>query len=151
MILESYGFVEAGEWHPSERHKGKIVATLTKLADKRVVYAFVVDDEVKYVVLCDSPNTTLKDRMDSQRSNKEMPRLIKQALDRQRVVKIFALNPNQVEYKGLRVDMVRGLEYPVIDRLGIPEWNTRLSNYRRQKGKTRGDAGAKKSTVPDTA
>ena len=133
MVLESYGFMEAGEWDLSERHKSKIEARLSRLADERVVYAFVVDNEVKYVGICDSLNTVLKDRMSSQRFNKEMPHLIETTLKENRAVKIFALKPEQVEYKGLRVDMVRGLEYPVIERLEIPEWNRILSNYKRQK------------------
>jgi len=133
MVLESYGFMEAGEWDLSERHKSKVEARLSRLADERAVYAFVVDNEVKYVGICDSPNTLLKDRMSSQRFNKKMPDLIRAALGQKRAVKIFALKPEKVEHKGLRVDMVRGLEYPVIERLEIPEWNRILFNYRRQK------------------
>jgi len=133
MVLESYGFMEAGEWHLSESHRSKIEARLSRLADERVVYAFVVNNEVKYVGICDSPNTLLKDRMSSHRFNKNMPDLIRAALKQNRAVKIFALKPEGVEYRGLKVDMVRGLEYPVIGRLEMPEWNKILSNYRRQK------------------
>jgi len=129
MILESYGFIEVGEWHLSN---GKIKPRLDKLGDKRVVYAFVVDDEVKYVGICDSPETTLKDRMGSQRYNKNMPSLIKAVLEEKTVVKIFALVPEEFEYKGLKADLVRGLEYPLIEQLN-PKWNDELKKYRRYK------------------
>jgi len=132
MVLESYGFMEAGEWHLSKRHRSEIEASLSRLTNERVVYAFIIDNEVKYVGICDSPNTLLKDRMSSHRFNKNMPDLIRTALKQNRAVKIFALKPEEVEYRGLKVDMVRGLEYPVIRRLEIPEWNRILSNYRRQ-------------------
>lgn len=132
MILESYGFVEAGKWHRSERRKSKIEARLSGLADKRAVYAFVVDNEVKYIGICDNPETTLKKRMGSQRFNKNMPELIEKALKADEVVKIFALVPEEFEYKGLKVDLVRGLEYPLIEQLN-PKWNDELKKYRRQK------------------
>jgi len=130
MTLEQYGFIEVGEWHLSN---SEIKPTLDKLANERVVYAFVVDDEVKYVGICDSPKTTLKKRMGSQRYNKCMPNLIKKEKEAEKVVKIFALKPEESEYKGLRVDLVRGLEYPLISQLNNPEWNEILSKYRRRK------------------
>jgi len=132
MILESYGFVEAGKWHPSGRRKSKIEARLSRLADKRALYAFVVDNEVKYIGICDNPETTLKKRMASQCFNKCMPELIEKALKANEVVKIFALVPEEFEYKGLKVDLVRGLEYPLIEQLNS-KWNDELKKYRRQK------------------
>ena len=132
MILESYGFVEAGKWHLAERRKSKIEARLSRFADKRAVYAFVVDNEVKYIGICDNPETTLKKRMGSQRFNKNMPELIVKALKADEAVKIFALVPEEFKYKGLKVDLVRGLEYPLIEQLN-PKWNDELKKYRRQK------------------
>ncbi|GAI12010.1 unnamed protein product [marine sediment metagenome] len=129
MILESYGFTEVDEWHLSN---GKTKPRLDKLDDKRAVYAFVVDNEVKYIGICDHPCTTLKDRMGTQRYNKSMPCLIKAVLEEKTVVKIFALVPEESEYKGLKVDLVRGLEYPLIKQLD-PKWNDELKKYRRQK------------------
>ena len=132
MILESYGFVEAGNWHLAERRKGKIEARLSRFTDKRAVYAFVVDNGVKYIGICDNPETTLKKRMGSQRFNKDMPKRIEKVLNADGVVKIFALVPEEFEYKGLKVDLVRGLEYPLIEQLN-PKWNVELKKYRRQK------------------
>jgi len=74
----------------------------------------------------------LKKRMGSQRFNKNMPELIEKALKADEVVKIFALVPKEFEYKGLKVDLVRGLEYPLIEQLN-PKWNDELKKYRRQK------------------
>lgn len=133
MILESYGFVEVGEWYLSN---SDLKLRLDKLADKRVVYAFVVNDEVRYVGICDYPKTTLKDRMESQRYNKNMPCLIKAALKQNKAVRIFALAPKESGYKDLKVDLVRGLEYPLINRLK-PEWNEILRKYRKQIRLTR--------------
>lgn len=127
MILKSYGFIEAGEWHLSNGH---VKPRLHKFADTRVVYAFVVDDEVRYVGICDYPKTTLKKRMNTQRYNKNMPDLIRKALEQKRVVKIFALEPEELKYQGLKIDLVRGLERPFIDKLN-PKWNDDLKKYKR--------------------
>ena len=132
MILESYGFVEVGNWQPG-RDKSKIEARLSRFANERAVYAFVVDNEVKYIGICDNPKTTLKKRMGSQRYNKCMPDLIRKALEADKVVKIFALVPEDFEYRGLKVDFVRGLEYPLIDKLNNPPWNDELKKWRRRK------------------
>jgi len=37
-------------------------------------------------------------------------------------VKIFALEPQVRKYEDLNVDLVKGLEYPLIERLK-PDWN----------------------------
>ena len=130
MTLQQYGFIEVGKWHLNGEIKPK--ANLDKLADVRVVYTFVVEGEVKYVGICDSCKTTLKKRMGSQCFNKSMPNLIKTALEADKVVKIFALVTEEFEYKGLKVDLMRGLEYPLIKRMN-PNWNDELRKYRRQK------------------
>jgi len=75
----------------------------------------------------------LKDRMGSQRSNQCISELIKAALKEEKVVKIFALVPGESEYKGLEVDLLRGLEYPLIEQLNRPDWNRILSKYSRRK------------------
>jgi hypothetical protein len=51
MILESYGFVEVCEWHLG-RGRSKIEARINnnKFTKKRLFYAFVVNDEAKYIV-----------------------------------------------------------------------------------------------------
>lgn len=125
MILESYGFREVGEWEEDKRLKSGVKAKLDgRLDNDRVIYAFVVDDGVKYVG--NSPNTTLKKRMGSQRYNKIMPKLILEALHQKKSCKIFALAPEEHTYKGLTIDLVRALEYPLIKQLNVPEWNRRL-------------------------
>jgi len=125
--LESYGFTEVGEWHLAGN---RIRPKLDKLRNKRVVYAFVVDDDVKYIGICDKTN--LEKRMNSQRYHysKDIPSRIESSLRQNKVVKIFALDPEGYECRGLRIDLVRGLEYPLIEQLD-PEWNKKLKDTER--------------------
>jgi hypothetical protein len=132
MALQQYGFIEAGEWYLFDKFRSKVKAKLSRLADKRVVYAFVVDDEVKYVGICDSDKTTLEKRMGSQRFNKNMPDLIRTTLEEGKAVKILALVPEELEYKGLKLDLVWPLEQALIAQLK-PKWNVELSKYMSQK------------------
>ena len=127
--LSYYGFEEVGEWKLEENLKSGITFELHKFKEERVVYAFVVDDEVKYVGVCENTTTTLEDRMGRYKylqgggTNKRIAKKIKGCLDDQKSVKIFALKPeSSLQYKGLNVDLVKGLEYPLIKELE-PEWN----------------------------
>ena len=63
--LARYGFAEAGQWRLSERTKSGITFELTRLADRRVIYAFVAGGEVKYIGICEKDTTTLRKRMTS--------------------------------------------------------------------------------------
>lgn len=98
---------------------------------ERVGYAFIVDGEVKYIGVCESSTTTLKDRMSRYKNwqgggtNKRIAKKIKGCLENKRVVKIFALNPRSpCKYNDLDVDLVKGLENPLIEKLE-PKWNRR--------------------------
>jgi hypothetical protein len=55
MILSEYGFVEVGEWKLKEGLRSGVTFDLHNFEKERVVYAFVVDDEAKYVGVCDKP------------------------------------------------------------------------------------------------
>jgi len=129
MELDNYGFVEVGKWKLKERLKSGIAFELHRFKEERVVYAFVIDDEAKYIGICDNTSTTLKNRMSRYQSlqgagtNERIADKIKDCLKRGKTIKIFALKPKStLQYKGLNVDLVKGLENPLIKRLK-PEWN----------------------------
>jgi hypothetical protein len=95
----------------------------------RVVYAFVVGQEVKYIGVCDNTRTTLEDRMKRYQSmagagnNKRIARLIQGELTEGRQVLIYAWVPHdEFQCRGLTVDLVKGLENPLIAELK-PDWN----------------------------
>lgn len=130
MKLNNYGFVEVGKWKLKKSLKSGVAFELHKFK-KRVIYAFVVDDKTKYIGVCDNTNTTLKDRMSRYQglqgagTNERIANKIKDCLKQGKTVKIFALKPEpilQCKYKKLNVDLVKGLENPLIERLK-PGWN----------------------------
>jgi len=127
--MNNYGFEEVGNWTLEGHLKSGITFLLNKFGEERVVYIFAVDDEVMYVGVCDSSATTLKERMNRYKSlagsgtNERIAKKIKECLEQQKAVKISALKPEStLQYKGLNVDLVKGLENPLIERLK-PEWN----------------------------
>jgi hypothetical protein len=127
--LRSYGFVHAGMWHPSDTVKSGIVFQLISLSQERVAYAFLVDGEPKYVGVCERHTTTLGDRMRRYQSragagtNARIAKQIERCLQEGRTVHIFALKPDMhLQYRDLEVDLVKGLENPLIEKLR-PEWN----------------------------
>lgn len=131
--LISYGFVEVGKWELDNGVKSGITFKIDKsdFLNKRVVYAFVVCNEVKYIGVCDNKKTKLKGRMERYKylsgagTNARVVKEIKGCLNSKPVtksVKIFALEPQVRKYEDLNVDLVKGLEYPLIERLK-PDWN----------------------------
>jgi len=131
MRLEDIGFAHAGEWRlaGSGGPKSGVKYHLTSLSAERVVYAFVASGGVKYVGACAEPRTTLKDRMERYQSragagtNERVAGLIRSALEAGEAVEIWALSPPPGgSYKGVPVDLVKGLENPLIEILD-PEWN----------------------------
>jgi len=125
MRITNYGFVEVGKWEPSRDLKNEIDFKLHRFEKERVIYAFVVNGEEKYVGACEVSETTLRRRMSTQRQNTRIARLIRTCLEQGKVVKIFALKPEpSIQYKGIDVDLVKGLENPLINILGTyKEWN----------------------------
>ena len=131
--LRKYGFKEVGYWKKTKNNKERIDFELkdNEYQNKRVIYAFVVDEQIKYIGICDSYNTTLKNRMRRYRkptggsTNKRIAEKINNCLKNGKDVKIFALDIEQslaVRYRDLEIDLVRGLEYPLIKRFN-PDWN----------------------------
>lgn len=131
-LLKKYGFKIVGEWEKSERNnKSGITFNIDqKWKRKRVIYAFVINGEIKYIGICQSYNTTLEKRMERYRSkqgggtNSYIANKIKCSLDNKKKVEIHAVDPasKKVKYYGLEVDLVKGLENPLIAKLK-PKWN----------------------------
>jgi hypothetical protein len=127
--LNDYGFVSVGKWTLNNRVKSGISFELSSLRDERVIYAFSVDDDVKYIGVCDTTNTTLNKRMNRYQSmagagtNERLAKQIKGLLEQGKTVNIFALKPiSAIQYKDLNVDLIKGLENPLIEKLKT-EWN----------------------------
>lgn len=129
MQLSNYGFAEVGEWRLKEDLKSGITFKLNNFEKERVIYAFVVDGETKYIGVCDSSTTTLKNRMNRYKylqgagTNERIAIQIRNCLKSEKAVRIFALKPpSSLYYKDLNVDLIKGLENPLIETLR-PEWN----------------------------
>lgn len=127
--LVRFGFLKVGTWLIDSALKSGIRFRLDALEDARAIYAFSVDGEVKYVGVCDSTDTTLKERMKRYQgmagagTNERVANLIRNAISEGRLVSILAWRPEQsMEFNGLRVDLIKGLENPFLDALK-PEWN----------------------------
>ncbi len=128
-LLSSFGFTPAGEWVQTESVKSGITFRLTSLTDERVVYALVVNQQAKYIGVCENEKTTLGDRMGRYKNrqgagqNKRISARILETLRAGQSVQIHALKPaSSVHYHDLEVDLVKGLENPLI-QLFKPEWN----------------------------
>lgn len=129
MNLAEIGFREVGEWTLDENLKSGVRFLINELHNERAIYAYTVDGEARYIGVCDSTTTTLKDRMRRYQgmmgagTNKRIAELIKGCLLEGKVVKILALKPDtEIEFKGLKVDLVKGLENPLIRKVR-PVWN----------------------------
>lgn len=127
--LVRFGFVQVGNWLIDTALKSGIRFRLDALQDERVIYAFTVDGQVKYVGVCNSSDTTLKERMTRYQgtmgagTNERIANLIRNAISEGRVVSILAWRPDRsLEFNGLRVDLIKGLENPLIEVLK-PGWN----------------------------
>ncbi|WP_458759212.1 GIY-YIG nuclease family protein [Afipia sp. TerB] len=122
-FLTGAGFHILGKW--SQPQPGEIA--LDADAPKQPgVYAFVLDEVVVYVGLTQS---TLKTRLDQyrrgyegQRTNVRVKGLISDALAAGRIVQVLVAVPEQLEWNGLPVNTVAGLEMGLI-KLLKPAWN----------------------------
>ena len=129
MPLEDYGFVPVGEWRLTDTVKSGITFRLDRYHNERVIYAFAVDGIPKYVGVCEKSNTTLSHRMGRYRgmvgagTNQRIAEAIRRSLEGRGTVKIWALSPeSRLKYRGLDVDLVKGLENPLLHQLD-PDWN----------------------------
>lgn len=127
--LQSLGFRLVGDWSLDSRLKSGVRSDLTAYADKRAIYAFVVDGGIKYIGACEKSGTTLLDRMKRYQSmtgggtNEKNAKRIREALGNGSSVTIFAWCPD-ADYRigSLKVDLIKGLENPLIKAFD-PDWN----------------------------
>lgn len=140
-FLRQQGFTPAGSWQ-WDRDRNRIAFHLNSTGDKRVVYAFLVDGAPRYIGICEKDHTILKKRMDRYRSqaggstNKRIAAEIEGALKEGNTVEIWALVPKSApKHKGLPVDLVKGLENPLLARMavlpGMPLWNATTASPKR--------------------
>jgi len=139
MRLENYGFRKAGRWKLKTGLASGVTFELDDFENDRVVYSFVVGDVPKYIGICEKDHTTLRDRMERYKylkggskhskkpsTNERIAKNIRQSLNSGEDVDIFALKPRKsrfrYKHKGLKIDLVKGLENPLIKELD-PEWN----------------------------
>jgi hypothetical protein len=139
--LTPYGFAEAGRWFLKESLKGGISFTLERFPMERVIYAFVVDGEVKYVGVCREQDfkTRMKDyqyqgaQEKGGSTNKRVAARIKECLQAGQGVEILALKPDKkLMFHDLEIDLVTGLERPLI-ALCDPDWNKEPERTRQRR------------------
>lgn len=125
--LIEIGFVHAGNW---KQQFDKLAFNLETLANNaNILYAFIIEGDVKYV---GKSIRTLKERMQnyktpgpSQTTNIKNNARIKEALENNKNVKIYAFTSNQNFQIGeFKIDTAAGLEDDIINQLQ-PEWNKR--------------------------
>ena len=130
MFLIEYGFLEAGEWLLSDGPRSGIDFRLSALKHERVIFAFVVNGQAKYLGICQGSEVTLRERMDRFKNlvgagtNERVAVEIRGLLEAGRRVKILAFRPPAMRYKGLDIDLVSGLKSPLIEAVD-PAWNRR--------------------------
>ena len=140
-FLLKQGFTCAGRWQKG-RDKDGLAFDLVNAADERVVYAFLVDGDVRYIGICERDHTTLRKRMGRYKSkaggstNKRITGEIERALKKGATVEIWALVPKTPpKHKGVLVDLVKGLENPLIAKMdslpGQPLWNAGVASHTR--------------------
>ena len=128
-VLKRFGFVCVGHWELDSNLKYGARCRLTSLTNERVLYAFVVNNSVKYVGICEKDSTSLKKRMSRYQSraggstNSRINNYINELLKSRNEVFIYALKPNLIQkFEDLQLDLIKGLENPLINHFD-PDWN----------------------------
>ncbi len=131
MIIpqELFPFRRVGRWSLDQSLGSGIRFELFDWSDRRVIYAFSTSDRILYIGVCDSSTTTLGSRMSRYQSkagagaNERIAARIRDTLAQGSEVDINAWNPEEgVTIHGIQVDLVKGLENPLIRALS-PDWN----------------------------
>lgn len=129
--LAAYGFQEAGRWFLNTKVKSGLGFELNLYTAQKVIYAFEVQGEVKYIGTCREQDfkTRLKDyqyqgaQEKGGSTNKFVATKIKEHLQAGQTVSILALMPNNdLKFHDLHIDLIAGLEKPLIN-LCDPDWN----------------------------
>ena len=118
--LKAYGFKKVGEWElKKDEIRPIFFDDILKL--ERVIYAYVVNSRAKYIGICHTENSRLERRLRYHRwrNNKKLTSVaeLRKNLKNKKKVYIFAWKPsNKIKYKWLNVDLISGLEKPLIVR-----------------------------------
>lgn len=124
-VLLRAGFLLIGEWMLGNDGVISLGATIPTDAG---VYAFVVDDIVKYVGLTQRGLRHRLRRLNAsftqQNSLTRVETLIAETLDSGKRVKVLIAAPDPLDWKGLPVDTSAGLEAGLVAMMR-PEWNLR--------------------------
>jgi hypothetical protein len=125
----SLDFEQVGECILDNGLKSGVRFRLDRMKKDRVVYAFSADGEIKYIGVCESSDTTLDKRMGRYQglvgsgTNMEIAYSIRDCLEEERKVLILAWKPDfEVEVAGMKIDLVKGMENPLIGELKT-KWN----------------------------
>lgn len=124
--IKQLDFVESGRFYLDE---GELDYEITENRMERVIYAIRVGDETKYIGACQGYSTGLKKRIQgyktpshSAKTNVRLNEKIESKLNDGEDVTVWSLNPNQISYKGIELDMIMAMEKPIINQIE-PEWN----------------------------
>lgn len=124
-VLLKAGFLFIGEWVLGNDGVISLGATIPTDAG---VYAFVVDDIVKYVGLTQRGLRHRLRRLNAsftqRNSLARVETLIAETLDSGRRVKVLIAAPDPLDWKGLPIDTSAGLEAGLVAMIR-PEWNLR--------------------------
>lgn len=133
--LRHYGFHKVGKWKLQKNRRGEeeIKPDLDKgstLVRERVIYAYTMGRKVKYIGICQGKKTTLRKRLNRHnwRTNMKIKSVksLHDGLKDGRRIMIYAWKPSEGRrYKWLNVDLIKGLESPLIRRFRTIEmgWN----------------------------
>jgi len=139
--LKEFGFEKAGKWY---LENGKPNFELRdEYTNKRCIYAFCNERQTFYIGICKENHTTLKTRMNRYKgkvgsgTNKRILDEIAELLEEGGEVYIYAWYPRgdeneRYKYKDLSIDLINGLEYPLINKLK-PIWNKQGWNKQGKK------------------
>ena len=127
--IEELGFKYAGKWELGKGEK-LFVSIEQEWQERKVLYAFVVDNEIKYL---GKTNRKLKDRMlsvvhcdETQKVNRKNLENIKGILKNGGNVLIYAMSNSEIvknaEKFAVLMNYVAGTEDGLINELS-PEWN----------------------------
>jgi len=133
--LKQYGFGKVGKWELQKNRSGREeikpkLDSSSKLLGERVIYAYVMGRQVKYIGICQGKNTTLKARLGSHRWRERRDvtsvKSLRDGLKKGQRITIYAWKPREERiYRWLSVDLIKGLESPLIHRFRTREngWN----------------------------
>jgi len=125
--LTEIGFEQSGHWEPKENGGISFQQTNDSTEGENVLYAFVIDEDVRYV---GKTARTIKDRMrnieyadSSQQTNIKLQGHIKDLLEEGKDVDVYSLvDDGLIHYGRFHLNLAAGLEDDIIGKLK-PEWN----------------------------